>query len=297
MTLKAAEQPPGQVVAGHLLHRLLGSGAHGTVYLASPVGTNHLVALKLLPLPAGEAAAHAQKSFLETAAAAQALKHPDVVAVLNSGVQPGLCWLAMEPVPGAELGRYARAPRLLPESLVLRVCQRLARALAHAHRQGVVHRDVKPANVLVDWPTDTVKLTDFGIARLADSSNTATGMMLGSPAYMSPEQLAGGVPTARSDLYALGVTLFELLAGRPAYAGATMGELLRQVAQDPPPDLAALRPDLPPALVQVVGQLLAKAPAQRPADGDTLADRLEQIARLLPESSTRLPGESLRTAG
>lgn len=295
MDSSAAARPTGQVVAGHVLHRLLGNGAHGTVYLASPVGTKQLVALKLLPLPSGEAAANAQKTFLETAAAVRALKHPDVVAVLGSGVQPGLGWLAMEPVAGAELGRYSRAPRLLPESLVLRVCQRLARALAHAHRQGMVHRDVKPANVLVHWPTHTVKLTDFGIARLADSSNTATGMMMGSPAYMAPEQLAGSVPTARTDLYALGVTLFELLTGRPPYPGANMGELLRQVTQDAPPDLAAIRPDLPPALAQLMRQLLAKAPADRPADGDSLAASLGQIAQLLPASPDTPPEGPDRT--
>ena len=201
----------GCTLAGHVLHRRLGNGAHGTVYLASPAGTNRLVALKLIPLPTGESAAAAAASFLETAAAARSLRHPDIVAVYGAGVEAGLGWLAMEPVPGAELGRYARQPRLLPEALVLLVCERLARALACAHRCGVVHRDVKPANVLVDWPTDTVKLTDFGLARLADGTNTATGMLLGSPAYMAPEQLAGMVPTPRTDLYALGVTMFELL--------------------------------------------------------------------------------------
>ncbi len=285
----------GQVVAGHVLHRLLGSGAHGTVYLASPAGTTRLVALKLLPLPPGAAAAAAEKIFHETAAAARALHHPDVVAVQGAGVENGLCWLAMDPVPGGELGRYTRPPRLLPESLVLQVCRRLALALAYAHRQGVVHRDVKPANVLVHWPSQTVKLSDFGLARMADSSHTATGMMLGSPAYMAPEQLAGSVPTPRSDLYALGATLYELLVGRLPYASANMGELLRQVAQDAPPDLAAVRPDLPPALALLLRQLLAKAPADRPGDGQVLAAELERITRLLPPPPAPPPGKDLRT--
>ncbi len=279
----------GHTVAGHVLHRLLGSGAHGTVYLASPVGSQQLVALKLLPLPAGQAAAAAERTFLDTAAAARTLSHPDVVAVHGAGVEAGLCWLAMEAVPGGELGRYTRPPRLLPESLVLQICQRLARALAHAHRYGVVHRDVKPANVLVHWPSHTVKLTDFGLARMADSLNTATGMMLGSPAYMAPEQLAGNVPTPHTDLYALGTTLFELLAGQPVYPGQTMGELLRQVSQDAVPDLATLRPDLPPALTALLRQLLAKSPVERPSDGDAVADALQLIAQDLP---TRLPTSS-----
>lgn len=284
----------GCTLAGHVLHRRLGNGAHGTVYLASPAGTNRLVALKLIPLPTGESAAAAAASFLETVAAARSLRHPDIVAVYGAGVEAGLGWLAMEPVPGAELGRYARQPRLLPEALVLRVCERLARALACAHRCGVVHRDVKPANVLVDWPTDTVKLTDFGLARLADGTNTATGMLLGSPAYMAPEQLAGMVPTPRTDLYALGVTMFELLTGQPAYEGHSMGELLRQVAHDAVPELALQRPDLPDSLADLLRRLLAKSPAKRPADGDAVAHEIRLIATHLPPRLTTPPAEALR---
>ncbi len=286
---------PGHTVAGHLIHRLLGSGMHGTVYLASPSGTTKLVALKLIPLPTDESAAQTEKSFLETAAAARALRHPDIVAVHGAGAESGLGWLAMEPVPGAELGRYTRPPRLLPEGLVLQVCERIARALAHAHRRGVVHRDVKPANVLVDWPTNTVKLTDFGLARLVDGMNTATGMLLGSPAYMAPEQLAGMVPTPGTDLYALGVTLFELLTGQPAYQGQSMGELLRQVAHDPVPELDRVRPDLPDALADLLRSLLAKSPANRPADGDAIGHELKLIAtQLLPGFKTP-PDEAQRT--
>lgn len=295
----AVAWPAGHQVAGHKLHRLLGSGAHGTVYLASPEGSTKLVALKLLRLPSGDAAKPAARVFLDTAAAAQALRHADVVAVQGAGIDGDIGWLAMEPVPGVELGRYTRAPRLLPEALVLQVCQRLARALAHAHRHGVVHRDVKPANVLVHWPTNTVKLTDFGLARLVDSMNTATGMMLGSPAYMAPEQLAGAVPTPRSDLYALGVTLYELLAGQPAYPGQTMGELLRQVTQDTVPDLTTVRPELPAALNTLLHQLLAKQPSQRPGDGDAVAEQLRRITLQLPlqDISKPPPSDPVWTGG
>ncbi len=279
---QALEAETGTVVAGHKLLRLLGTGTHGKVYLACPSGTTKVVALKLMALPKGGSAALAEKSFLDTAAAARALRHPDVVAVYGAGIDAGLAWLAMEPVPGGDLGRYTRPPRLLPESLVLQICQRVARALAHAHRCGVVHRDVKPANVLVDWPTNTVKLTDFGLARLADAMNTATGMLLGSPAYMAPEQLAGNIPTAQTDFYALGVTLFELLTGKPAFAGQSMGELLRQVAEGPAPDLGLARPDLPPALAALMAKLLARSPVDRPAHGDWVADALAQVTLQIP---------------
>jgi serine/threonine-protein kinase len=288
-------QSIGQVVAGHVLHRRLGSGMHGTVYLASPAATTRLVALKLMALPTDDTTGTAAKVFLETAAAARALHHPDIVTIHGAGVEVGLAWLTMEPVPGAELGRYTRPPRLLPEALALRVCARLARALAYAHRSGVVHRDVKPANVLVDWPTDTVKLTDFGLARLADGMNTATGLLLGSPAYMAPEQLAGMVPTPGTDLYALGVTLFELLTGQPAYPGGSMGELLRQVAHDAVPDLALLRPDLPAPLADLLRRMLAKASTDRPSDGDAVAQEMQLIAAQLSPRSATPPDEAHRT--
>jgi eukaryotic-like serine/threonine-protein kinase len=287
--------PIGRLIAGYRLHRLLGSGAHGTVYLAIAADGTPAVALKLLTLTVGPGAAAAEKAFLDTAAAAQSLHHPDIVSVLGAGVEAGQCWLAMEPVPGVELGRYTRPPRLLPEALVLQVCQRIAQALAHAHRKGVVHRDIKPANVLVHWPSSTVKLTDFGLARLADSANTATGMMLGSPAYMAPEQLAGDVPTGRSDLYALGVTLFELLTGQAAFPGPTMGELLRQITQGPTPNLQVARPDLPPSLAQLVARLLARSAADRPPDGDAVALALADEARHLPAGPAQAQTAALRT--
>lgn len=269
--------PAGHRVAGYELQRRLGSGSHGTVYLARNADSTRWVALKLLPLPPGETGRLAGQAFLDAAAAARRLHHPDVVAVHGAGLDGNTAWLAMEAVAGGDLARYTRPPRLLPESLVLRLGQRLAAALAHAHQHGVVHRDVKPANVLVHWPSDTVKLADFGLSRMADASNTATGMMLGSPAYMAPEQLAGVVPTARTDLYALGITLYELLAGRPAFDGSTMGELLRQITQQPVPDLALARPDLPPALALLLQRLMAKDVSARPSDAQAVADELAAL--------------------
>jgi serine/threonine-protein kinase len=188
----------------------------------------------------------------------------------------------MELAAGSELGRYTRMPRLLPEALVLQIGERLARALAHAHAQGVVHRDIKPGNVLFDLPTGRLKLMDFGIAGLADLQRTRTGVVLGSPAYMAPEQLAGAAADARSDLYSLGVLLFELLAGRLPHEQASLGELLRAVAREPAPDLCLLRPALSPALAAVVAQALHKQPARRPADSLALADALAEVRRALP---------------
>lgn len=282
-------EAPGQVVAGHVLQRLLGSGTHGRVYLACRVGHTRPVALKLMNLPLGGAAAAAAQQFLAVAETARRLQHPDVVRVLDAGVERHRAWLAMEPVPGGELGRYARTPRLLPEPLVLSVCQRLAQALAYAHRQGVVHRDLKPANVLVHWPSQTVKLTDFGLARVAEGANTVTGLLLGTPAYMAPEQLAGNIPTPQCDLYALGVTLYELLVGEAAFPGPSMGDLLRQVAEGSAPDLGKARPDLPPALAALSARLLARAPADRPASGDEVAQALAAVQAQWPAAPGQPP--------
>ena len=168
--------------------------------------------------------------------------------------------------------------RLLPEALVLDIGARLAEALAYAHRRGVVHRDVKPANVLINWALGEAKLSDFGLARGAWAANTGTGIVPGSPAYMAPEQLAGMVPGAPADLYALGVTLFELLCGQRPHEAQNMGELLRQVAQDQAPSLLSLRPELPAGVAELVARLLRKTASERPVDGDAVAHGLRQLA-------------------
>ena len=259
---------PGGVVAGYRLLRTLGHGAQSTVFLAERESDAQAVALKLVSLDSADESA--RRAFLHNAASARRLVHPGIVAVLAAGVEGPLGWLAMEPVPGASLERYTRPSRLLPELLVLSVAEALAVALAYAHRQGVVHRDIKPANVLAHWPSDTVKLADFGLARLSDAGQTATGLVLGSPGYMAPEQLAGSVPTPASDFYALGVTLFQLLAGRLPHEAHALGELLRRVASEPAPDLRSLQPGVPAPLAALVARLLAKSPSARPTDGDEL---------------------------
>jgi len=271
---------PGSRVAGYRLGRLLGSGRHGAVYLAEHLATGQAVALKLVPLSAGDSAASQQ--FLRQATEAQGLKHPGIVALHAAGVQGKTGWLAMEPVPGSDLQRYALPARLLPEPVVLHVGARLAEALAHAHALGVVHRDIKPANVLVHWPADIVKLADFGLARTSDAQATRTGLLLGSPGYMAPEQLAGAVPDERTDFYALGVTLFQLLSGRLPFEGDTMGVLLQQVASSTAPDLRQMHPRLPAHVAKLVARLLSRQADRRAETAATLAQELHAAVRALP---------------
>jgi eukaryotic-like serine/threonine-protein kinase len=279
----------GTTMAGYRLLRRLGGGSHGTVYLAElaelaehqasdklPAGARRsVVALKVMPLERDDNG----KGFLRQAQAAQRLHHPGIVATYAAGVEGGWAWLAMQPVPGGDLQRYTQASRLLPDPVVLTVAATVADALSHAHAQGVVHRDVKPANVLVHWPTRLVKLADFGLARGAQGEATQTGVLLGTPLYMSPEQLAGAIPTARSDTYALGVTLFQLLTGRLPHQGASMGELLQALTASDAPALITLRPELPTVLSVLLARMLDRRPQQRPAELAQVAAQLRTIAQ------------------
>jgi serine/threonine protein kinase len=157
----------------------------------------------------------------------------------------------------------------------------VAEALAYAHSQGVVHRDIKPANVMVDLSRDLVKVTDFGIARISDSSRTRTGMVLGTPSFMSPEQMAGLRVDGRSDLYSLGVMLFQLLTGLLPHRSESMATLMHQIANEPAPDVRTLRPELPEMLADVVTLAVEKRPEVRYADGRQMASDLRQIASLM----------------
>jgi serine/threonine-protein kinase len=172
---------------------------------------------------------------------------------------------------------------LLPIAATLRIGSRVAAALAHAHRCGIVHRDVKPDNILIDWPGNTVKLADFGIASLGDSFRTQTGVVLGTPYYMSPEQLCGGVIDARTDLYALGVVLFETLCGQRPHAATSLGALLRQVASHDAPRLSHVRPAIPAAVSKLVGTLLSRQPGRRPTAADSVSSDLDSLATNCPE--------------
>ncbi|MBZ8141407.1 serine/threonine protein kinase [Rubrivivax gelatinosus] len=269
----------GPVVGAYRLAGLIGSGQHGDVHLATDIASGEQVALKRLRLPAGDPRRRGdtERRFAAETEATRRLRHPDIVRVIGAGSDEAGPWLVMELLSGCSLERYTHAARLLPEPVVLRVAERVARALAYAHGQGVVHRDLKPANVMVDWASRRVTLTDFGLARGVDAESTRTGLVLGSPAYMAPEQLAGAAADARGDLYALGVLLFELLAGRRPHEAPSLGELLRDVAERPAPDLGSLRSGLPAALVELVARLLAKRPAERPAGAAAVADALHDI--------------------
>ncbi|MEW6704385.1 MAG: serine/threonine-protein kinase [Pseudomonadota bacterium] len=286
MTARAASSSygdlaPGAAFAGFRIERLVARGTIGALYAATDPRDGLAVALKVLPL-AGEYEGadldEARERFLQEAKTASGLHHPDIVAVHGAGEAQGRVFIVMELLTGCDLTRYTRPARLLPEPVALRIAARVAEALAYAHGLGVVHRDVKPANVMVDLARHQMKLTDFGIARLDDGLRSRSGVMMGTPSFMAPEQLAGGRVDGRADLYALGVMLFQLLTGRLPYEAASMGQLLMQIARAAPLALDSLRPDLPARLSGLVAALLQKHPAERPGDGRTVGETLRDIA-------------------
>lgn len=274
---------PGLAIGGYALVRTFAHGALGELHLATHPGTGEPVAIKTVRLQGGD---HTRERFLRESTAAARLHHPGIVRCHDTGIEGhgerAFGWIAMEWVAGCDLSRYAVASRLLPEPLVLELTAQAARALAHAHTHGVVHRDMKPANLLFDPGRGQLKITDFGCAHLSDAERSRSGVMAGTPVYMAPEQLTGAPVDGRCDLYALGVVLFELLTGRlPFDNSSSMGELLQAIASAPPPSLATLRPDLPAGLTGLLERLLAKRPADRPADGHAVANELQALARLL----------------
>ena len=262
------------------IERELGRGAMGAVYLGLDPQIGRQVAIKTMALGrefAGTELVDARTRFFREAEMAGRLQHPDIVTIFDAGEEDGLAYIAMEFVKGQDLLSYTVPGKLLPLRDVLQTTARVAEALAYAYRQGVVHRDIKPANVMVDAASNTVKVTDFGIARVADASRTRTGRVLGTPSFMSPEQMAGGRVDGRSDLYSLGVMLFQLVTGALPHASDSMARLMHQIAHEPAPDVRSLRPELPAGLALAIAAALEKRPELRPADGAQMGAGLRAI--------------------
>ena len=282
----------GSMLGRYRVEREIGRGAMGAVYLGRDSKIGRMVAIKTMALSqefAGDELDEARRRFFREAETAGRLQHPDIVTIYDAGEDQDLAYIAMEYLKGEDLQRHSQPGRLLPVPQVLRVVARVAEALAYAHSQGVVHRDIKPANVMVDLARDLVKVTDFGIARISDSSRTRTGMVLGTPSFMSPEQMAGLRVDGRSDLYSLGVMLFQLLTGLLPHRSDSMATLMHQIANEPAPDVRMLRPELPEMLADVVTLAVEKRPEVRYADGRQMASDLRQIASLMDAAALAPP--------
>ena len=259
----------------------LGRGAMGTVYLGRDPRIGRTVAIKTLPLSDefdGRQLDEVRRRFFQEAETAGRLSHPHIVTIYDVGEEHDLAYIAMDYIAGDSLDHFVHRDDLLPIGTVFRIGIRVAEALDYAHTQKVVHRDVKPGNILFGADSDQLKVTDFGIACLTDHSKTRTGTVLGSPFYMSPEQLAGKRVDGRSDLFSLAVTLYQLWCGQLPFQGENLTTLMYRIANDKPRPIRKQRAELPACLTRVINKALEKDPQRRYADGKAMAEALRRCA-------------------
>ncbi len=280
--------PPGSKLGRFEISSVLGQGAMGVVYLAHDPDIDRPVAIKTIHPEAarGESAAEIEARFLKEAKLAGRLQHPNIVTVFDVGRDRDLYFIAMEYVEGRPLTRYLGGGEELPLSAKVAIIRQAAEALAHAHERDVIHRDVKPGNILIA-KDGRVKVTDFGIGKFASAASsdmTRTGQMIGSPAYMSPEQIRGEKIDGRSDLFSLGVVLYELLTGTRPFPGESITTLVYQILHTEPRDPREIRSDLPMATREVMARLLAKQTDRRPADAREFLRELRRIEKFQRES-------------
>ncbi len=273
---------PGAIVAGRyevLAH--VGRGATSDVYRVTDLKKRSQCALKFfVPKPGKE---NTRRRFLEEVRVIAALRHPNIVELYDSGEHDGAPFFTMEFLEGIDLREFLELSPGVPldTAAVVRIGLGVARALAAAHKAGVVHRDVKPANIQIVPGVEHVKLVDFGIAKAEDSSLSLTSpdLIVGTPAYVSPERvLSAERALPSSDLYSLGVVLFECLTGRRPFEAAVVSTLLSRIAKDRAPKLYSLRPDLPLALCSAVDRLLLRDPERRTPSGDALLRELSEVS-------------------
>jgi len=260
----------------------VGQGAMGTVYRARDPLIERTVAIKTVPITKlRQEGADTESRFLREAQSAGRLSHPNIVTIYDVGEADGLAYIAMEYLHGATL-RDLMNKGPMPLDLALDTATQMAEALAFAHEHGVIHRDIKPANVVVTGQRGRIKLTDFGIAHLANSDHTHAGQMLGSPRYMSPEQAMGREVDGRSDIFSLGAVLYEILTGHYAFDGDSLPSIVYRVVNEAPVEASTLRPQLPAELASLLSRMLNKNPQARP-DARTLVNALHALTPTAPQ--------------
>ena len=272
------DQLRGALASQYDVERVLGHGGMGMVVLGRDRALDRPVAIKVISPDIDVTPRHHQR-FLQEARIVAKLRHPNIVAVYTAGDADGLLYFVMEYVPGESLRDLLTRDRCCTVVRADRILRDLADALAFAHARGVVHRDIKPENVLLDHDTGRAMLTDFGVAQALTARGeerlTGPGIVVGSPQYMSPEQAAGERELdGRSDIYALGLVGYEMLAGSPAFAGTSVVSVLSKQLTEPPPPLGPLVPDAPPAMVAAITRAIEKDPNDRWQDASEMARAL-----------------------
>ena len=263
----------------------LGKGAMGVVYLGKDPKINRVVAIKTMALAQefeADELEDVKARFFREAETAGRLQHPNIVTIYDAGEEHDLAYIAMEFLAGHDLARYTKGDDLLPLPIVMGIVFKSAMALDFAHKANVVHRDIKPANIMYEPTKKQVKITDFGIARITDSSKTKTGMVLGTPSYMSPEQLSGKKVDGRSDLFSLGAMLYQMTSGNLPFKGDSMATLMYKIANEPHPDIFEIRPDLrqkKPCIAAIIDKALQKNVAKRYQTGAEMAKDIQACAK------------------
>ncbi len=272
----AIEKP---MLGRYQVEKELGKGAMGVVYLGRDPKISRVVAIKTMALSSAfdaDELSEVKARFFREAETAGRLNHPNIVTIYDAGEEHDLAYIAMEFLKGINLAPYAKADNLLPVSQVLEIIIKVADALNYAHASNVVHRDIKPANIMVELDAGIVKVTDFGIARITDASKTKTGIVLGTPSFMSPEQLSGKKIDGQSDLFSLGVTLYSLLSGELPFAADSMAALMYKIANEPHADVRQLNPEISEDLAMVINKMLEKNAENRYQTGKQVADDLRK---------------------
>jgi len=286
----------GTNVAGYAIESVLGHGAMGVVYVARQDSPARRVALKLIaPAFAGDEVF--RRRFLREATAAAAIEHPHILPVYAAGESNGILFMAMRLVDGQDLGQILRRSKELPLDRVVRIIRQIGEALDAAHARGLIHRDVKPGNVLVTRQPDPEDadfcyLTDFGVSTWTASSAatiTLTGQMVGTASYVAPEQIEGGNVDGRADLYSLGCVLYECLTGRPPFSGRQAAATLYAHLHEEPTPPTSIRPDLPTGVDDVTARALRKAPGERYASCRELTHDLERALAGTDSPRTKVP--------
>ncbi|MCB1901080.1 serine/threonine-protein kinase [Cognatazoarcus halotolerans] len=274
----------------------LGRGAMGTVYRAEDPLLERKIALKVLATEYRTATQAAfQTRFFREARAAGRLNHPNIVTIHDVGESEGTPYIAMEFLSGLNLKETLEEGAVLPIRRLLEIAMLVARGLDYAHQHGVIHRDIKPANIML-LRNGTVKIMDFGIAHAPDTGATLSDALLGSPRYMSPEQIANRGVDARTDIFSLGVTLYEALTGKDPFDADNIPAVMQLILQSEPPPPSSLNPDVPPALDALVLRAIAKAPEARFASAREMAGELAAIRRTLRDAEKASPrAHTLRT--
>ncbi len=265
----------------------LGRGGMASVYRAHDPQISRDVAIKFLHASLSEDE-ECRMRFLREARAAGGLSHPNIVVVHDVGEIQNRPYMAMELIDGAPLSEHLEAKKAMPLRSVVVIGLQLARALEYAHTRGIVHRDIKPGNIMLLGDNQTIKVADFGIAHMDDGSGeqrTMVGAVMGTPQYMSPEQTRGEKVDGRSDLFSAGIVLYQMLAGERPFKGDSMVAVVTKIATEDPPPLNQKRPDVPPALRRVVDRCLAKQPAQRYQSGREMAEALQKVLSEIDEAA------------